>query len=103
MKKSMLVLVLVAALAVLAVTVASAEGPRVGFGELWYDGEVVRTRKEWDSRTVKGPQLFDLSADPHEKHNVAASKPEVVACLAQRIADWYPVTKRKTEDAVEPR
>ena len=67
---------------------------------LTYDGEVVRTSKEWDSRTGKGPQLFDLLADPYEKHNVAAAHPDVVARLAREIANWYPVTKRKTEETV---
>jgi len=66
---------------------------------LTYDGEVVHTAKEWDSRTVKCPQLFDLLDDPYEKHNVAASHPQVVARLAKAISDWYPVTKRKTEDS----
>ena len=69
---------------------------------LTYDGEVVRTQKEWDSRTVKEPQLFDLLADPHETQNVATSHPDVVARLAKRIADWYPVRRRKTQDAVVP-
>ena len=67
---------------------------------LTYDGEVVHTAKEWDSRTVKCPQLFDLLDDPHEKRNLAASHPDVVARLARRIADWHPVTKRRTDDAV---
>ena len=65
---------------------------------LTYDGEVVRTDKAWDSRTVTGPQLFDLLTDPHETNNVAASHPEVVARLAKAIAEWYPVTKRKTKE-----
>ncbi len=67
---------------------------------LTYDGEVVRTQPEWDSRTVTGPQLFDLLADPHEKHNLAAAHPDEVARLAREIANWYPVTKRKTEETV---
>ena len=67
---------------------------------LTYDGEVVRTDKIWDSRTVTGPQLFNLLTDPHETNNVAATHPEVVARLAKAIADWYPVTKRKTEETV---
>ena len=65
---------------------------------LTYDGEVVRTDKAWDSRTVKHPQLFDLIDDPHEKKNVAAAHPEIVARLAKAIAEWYPVTKRKTQE-----
>jgi len=68
---------------------------------LTYDGEVVRTRPEWDSRTVTGPQLFDLLDDPHEKRNVAASHPGVVARLAGRIDEWYPARKRRTEDVVD--
>ena len=44
---------------------------------LTYDGEVVRTSPIWDARTVTGPQLFDLLEDPHEKHNLAATQPEV--------------------------
>ena len=67
---------------------------------LTYDGEVVHTSKEWDSRTGMGPQLFDLLADPREKHNLAAAHPDVVARLAREIANWYPVTKRKTEETV---
>ena len=67
---------------------------------LTYDGEVVRTNEQWDSRTVKCPQLFDLMEDPHEKHNLAAAHPREVARLAKAISDWYPVTKRKTEDAI---
>jgi uncharacterized sulfatase len=67
---------------------------------LTYDGEVVRTSKDWDSRTGTEPQLFDLAADPHENRNLAASHSQVVARLAQEIANWYPVTKRKTEEAV---
>ena len=31
--------------------------------------------------------MFDLEKDPHETSNVAAEQPEVVAKLAQRIAD----------------
>ena len=67
---------------------------------LTYDGEVVRTSKEWDSRTGMEPQLFDLMADPHEKHNLAASHPDMVARLAREIANWYPVTKRRTQEIV---
>ena len=67
---------------------------------LTYDGEVVRTSKDWDSRTVKGPQLFHLADDPYEKHNVAAAHPQVVSRLAKAIADWYPVRRRKTQESV---
>jgi len=46
-------------------------------------------------RTEKRPQLFDLIADPHEKTNLAAQHPEIVARLAKRLDEWWPVTKRQ--------
>jgi len=66
---------------------------------LTYDGEVNRYQST-HPRTEKGPQLFDLLADPSEETNVAAEHPDVVARLAKRIADWYPVTERKTQTTV---
>lgn len=62
---------------------------------LTYDGEVNRY-KSTHPRTEKRPQLFDLIADPHEKRNLAAEYPEVVARLAKQIGNWYPVSERKT-------
>ena len=38
---------------------------------------------------AKGPQLFDLSADPMEKHNLAPGKPELVQQLRGLINAWY--------------
>jgi arylsulfatase A-like enzyme len=61
---------------------------------LTYDGEVNRY-KSTHPRTYKRPQLFDLMKDPHEKSNLAVDNPEVVARLAKKIADWYPVPERK--------
>ncbi len=61
---------------------------------LTYDG-VVNRYKTTHPRTEKRPQLFDLKADPHEKVNLAKDNPEVVARLAKKIADWYPVPDRK--------
>jgi hypothetical protein len=36
-----------------------------------------------------------LNADPHEKKNMAAERPEVVARLAEKIGGWYLVKERK--------
>jgi uncharacterized sulfatase len=66
---------------------------------LTYDGEVNRYAST-HPRTEKGPQLFDLLGDPHEKTNVAADHPEVVARLAKLISDWYPLKERKTQTTV---
>lgn len=61
---------------------------------LTYDGEVGRYAKS-HPRTERRPQLFDLADDPHEKHNLAAEHPELVAELADKIANWWPVTERQ--------
>ena len=60
---------------------------------LTYDGEVNRYAST-HPRLEKRPQLFDLEKDPSEQKNVAGSHPEIVAKLADAIADWYPVEKR---------
>jgi uncharacterized sulfatase len=62
---------------------------------LTYDGEVNRYQST-HPRTEKGPQLYDLIADPMEATNRAKDHPQVVARLAEKIHNWYPVTKRKT-------
>ncbi len=62
---------------------------------LTYDGEIGRDA-EVHPRNEKRPQLFNLEADPHEAANVAADHPDLVAKLAQQIADWWPVQQRKT-------
>jgi choline-sulfatase len=63
---------------------------------LTYDGKVGRYAKN-HPQAEKRPQLFDLLADPHENENVAADHPEVVARLAKKLQDWWPVTERKVQ------
>ncbi|NJM55554.1 MAG: hypothetical protein HC841_06235 [Verrucomicrobiae bacterium] len=62
---------------------------------LTYDGEVGSRYASSHPRTEKRPQLFDLLADPHEDRNLAAKNPEVVARLAARLQEWWPVTQRQ--------
>lgn len=62
---------------------------------LTYDGEVGDRYASSHPRTEKRPQLFDLLADPHEDNNLAAKNPEVVARLAARLQEWWPVTERQ--------
>ena len=57
---------------------------------LTYDGEVNRYAST-HPRTIKGPQLFDVAADPHELTNVADEHPDVVQQMTERISDWYPL------------
>ncbi|MCB1227660.1 MAG: sulfatase [Verrucomicrobiales bacterium] len=61
---------------------------------LTYDGEVNRYASS-HPRTEKRPQLFNLIEDPSEDHNVAKDHPDIVADLAEKIANWYPVRERK--------
>lgn len=70
---------------------------------LTYDGKLGRHAAS-HPREEKRPQLYDLHADPHEDDNVASAHPEVVARLAARLQEWWPVTKRQvlTEWTHEP-
>jgi uncharacterized sulfatase len=62
---------------------------------LTYDGQVGPRYASSHSRTEKRPQVFDLLADPHENTNLAAQHPEIVARLAARLQQWWPVTQRQ--------
>jgi len=62
---------------------------------LTYDGEVNRY-KSTHPREERGPQLFDLKSDPHEKENLASERSDVVAKLTARLNAWYTVRERKT-------
>ena len=62
---------------------------------LTYDGTVSNRYASANPRAENRPQLFDLLADPHEDRNLAAQNPEVVARLATRLQEWWPVTERK--------
>jgi uncharacterized sulfatase len=61
---------------------------------LTYDGKLDRYASS-HPRTEKRPQLFNLLADPHEDQNLAKDHPELVARLAARLQDWWPVTQRQ--------
>lgn len=60
---------------------------------LHYDGKATRYRS-LHARMQRGPELFDLEADPHESNNLAAKKPEIVQRLSRKIEQWYPVNDR---------
>jgi len=61
---------------------------------LTYDGKLGSHAKS-HPRDEKRPQLYDLHADPHEEKNLASAHPEVVAHLATRLQQWWPVTQRQ--------
>lgn len=62
---------------------------------LTYDGEVSQRYANANPRDEKRPQLYDLLRDPHENRNLAAQHPEVVARLAAKLDQWWPVRERK--------
>jgi uncharacterized sulfatase len=62
---------------------------------LTYDGAVSARYASANPRAEKRPQLFDLLADPHENTNLAAKNPAVVARLADKLQQWWPVNERK--------
>lgn len=64
---------------------------------LTYDGPLGPRVIDDDGVELR-PQLYHLLDDPHETKNLAAENPEVVARLAKKIADWWPVTIRSYED-----
>jgi arylsulfatase A-like enzyme len=61
---------------------------------LTYDGKVGRYAHH-HLRTENRPQLFDLLSDPHETRNLARDHPAILARLADRLQDWWPVTQRR--------
>lgn len=44
-------------------------------------------------------QLFDVNADPHEQHDVAADHPQVVRALRRRLDDWLARTTARRAPA----
>jgi arylsulfatase A-like enzyme len=60
---------------------------------LSYDG-TASARNANNPRT--GPQLYNLTEDPHEETNLASKNPEIVKELAARIENWWKVKQRKT-------
>ena len=62
---------------------------------LTYDGATGRYARVHRG-SPRGPQLFLLADDPHEKENQAARHPEIVERLANRISEWWPAPHRET-------
>lgn len=58
---------------------------RFHFG--WSELRAVRTRR-WHFVEAPTPELYDLTADPGESANLARGKPDVVAELRSRLADY---------------
>lgn len=61
---------------------------------LTYDGKRDDYAKSSPLTEIR-PQLFNLLDDPHEDQNLAKANPELVTRLANRLQDWWPVTKRQ--------
>ena len=58
-------------------------------GDVWEIGTAMTER--W--RLVEGSELYDINADPSQRHNVAAKHPEIVNRLTREHAEWYASVK----------
>lgn len=61
---------------------------------LSYDGKNVSYQK-YHENVLSGPRLYNLIDDEHEKNNLAKANPELVARLAAKLDNWYPLQERK--------
>lgn len=61
---------------------------------LSYDGKNVSYQK-YHKVDLSGPRLFNVTADPYEKVNLAKKHPKLVERLSKKLVDWYPVYTRK--------
>ncbi len=69
----------------------------------WYPNPLVGLR-DGDRKYIRNlssgvDELYDLRRDPHEKRNVAAAFPDVVAEYRARLADFVPRQKARIHDA----
>jgi arylsulfatase A-like enzyme/Flp pilus assembly protein TadD len=57
------------------------------FGRTQYDWAGLRTvrRGRWKLIEAPRPELYDLESDPHEEHDLAAARPELVAELREEM------------------
>jgi arylsulfatase A-like enzyme len=46
-------------------------------------------------------ELYDLAADPSERHNLAAAQPERCARLRQRLAAWTDANRRQYDKVAQ--
>lgn len=75
-----------------------AKSPRT---EMYWQrrGDKAARWKSWKwLESEKGSGLYDLSADPAEKHDLSAEKPEIAKTISERFAIW-----RAEMNACEPR
>lgn len=61
---------------------------------LSYDGKNV-SYQNYHKDVLGAPRLFNLQDDEHEEVNLADKHPEIVARLADKIANWWPVKDRE--------
>ncbi|MFZ9938311.1 MAG: sulfatase [Luteolibacter sp.] len=69
---------------------------------LTYDGNPGKNHQSTTDAADPSPQLYDLAADPHEKHNLAAGQPQLAGELSRLIENWYPLQERKTNALPHP-
>ena len=60
----------------------------------WHRGDVPELFRNCAARSqryklVDGKELYDIPADPSEKHDIAAAHPEIVAEMRKGVEDWF--------------
>ena len=71
---------------------------RPGPGGQWPDLAIrEHDRKLLVKRDGSSPELFDLENDPNEKKNIAATHPDVVKDMTERVIKWDRETNRAKE------
>lgn len=73
----------------------------VRFGADGADWLMMRTFHD-GYKDLKPHMLFNLSADPHERHDLAAERPDLVAAATALLDDWFGETMGKSESDVDP-
>ncbi|MHC4388944.1 MAG: arylsulfatase [Planctomycetota bacterium] len=67
------------------------DSQRVNYPIKWRKSSVMTDR--W--RLVNGAELYDMTADPGQKNNVADRHPELVASLRDEYEDWWTDTSKR--------
>jgi arylsulfatase A-like enzyme len=67
------------------------DSQRINYPIKWRKSAVMTDR--W--RLVNGAELYDMTADPAQKNNVADKHPELVASLRDEYEDWWTDTSKR--------
>ena len=49
-------------------------------------------------RLINGKELYDIQADPGQKHDIANEHPEVVTELREHYEEWWKLVSRRFDE-----